>query len=179
LASAILLFLLVPRLGTEFFPRVDTGAFRIRLRAPIGTRVERTEVLTLRALEVIRQEVGPDNVNISTAYVGTIPPSYPVLLIYLFTSGQHEAVLQVALKATAPFKGEALQERLREKLSQALPNTSISFEAGDIISQVMSFGSPTPIQVDVQGPDLAANRAFAQRVRDEMAKVADLRDLQY
>ena len=179
LGSAILLFLLVPRLGTEFFPRVDTGAFRIRLRAPIGTRVERTEVLTLRALEVIRQEVGPDNVEISTAYVGTIPPSYPVLLIYLFTSGQHEAVLQVALKATAPFKGEALQERLRAKLSQALPDTTISFEAGDIISQVMSFGSPTPIQVDVQGPDLAANRAFAQRVRGEMAKVTDLRDLQY
>ena len=57
--------LLVPRLGTEFFPRVDTGAFRIRLRAPIGTRVERTEVMTLKALDVIRHEVGPENVEIS------------------------------------------------------------------------------------------------------------------
>ncbi|HVN80032.1 MAG TPA: efflux RND transporter permease subunit [Terriglobia bacterium] len=177
--SAVLLMLLVPHLGTEFFPRVDTGAFRIRLRAQVGTRVERTEVLTLKALDVIRQEVGPENVEISTAYIGTIPPSYPINLIYLFTSGQHEAVLQVALKPTTPRRGEGLQERLREKLRQALPGTSFSFEAGDIISQVMSFGSPTPIQVDVQGPDLAANRAFAERVRNEIANVSGLRDLQY
>ena len=179
LTTGVLLYLFVPRLGTEFFPRVDTGAFRIRLRAPVGTRVERTEVMTLKALDVIRQEVGPENIDISTAYVGTIPPSYPVNLIYLFTSGQHEAVLQVALKPTAPSKGEALQERLRGKLNKALPDMSVSFEAGDIISQVMSFGSPTPIQVDVQGPDLAADRTFAERVRSEIAKVPDLRDLQY
>ncbi len=177
--SLALLFLLMPVLGTEFFPRVDTGAFRIRLRAPIGTRVERTETLTLKALDVIRQEVGPDNVEISTAYIGVIPSSYPINLIYLFTSGQHEAVLQVALKPTARLKGEELEEHLRAKLREALPGTSVSFEAGDIISQVMSFGSPTPIQVDIQGPDLAADRAFAGRIWGELSRISTLRDLQY
>jgi len=179
LSCSALLFIMVPRLGTEFFPRVETGAFRIRLRAPVGTRVERTEEITLKALDTISGEVGPGNIDISTAYIGVVPSSYPINLIYLFTSGQHEAVLQVALKATAPIKGEALLERLREKLHAALPGTSVSFEAGDIISQVMSFGSPTPIDVDVQGPDLAADRAFAERVNAELARVPDLRDLQY
>jgi multidrug efflux pump subunit AcrB len=178
-SSGVLLFLLAPRLGTEFFPRVDTGALRLRLRAPAGTRVERTELIALKALDTIRREAGPENVAISTAYVGTIPASYPVNLIHLFTSGQHEAVLQVALKPGFPSKGEALQERLREKLREALPETAVSFEAGDIISQVMSFGSPTPVQVDIQGPDLAANRAFAEKVRAEVSKLPDLRDLQY
>ena len=56
---------------------------------------------------------------------------------------------------------------------------SVSFEAGDIISQVMSFGSPTPIEVAVQGPSLADNRRFAERVREELSRVPNLRDLQY
>jgi multidrug efflux pump subunit AcrB len=60
-----------------------------------------------------------------------------------------------------------------------MPDATFSFEAGDIITQVMSFGSPTPIQVDVQGPSLPANRAFAQQVRLELAKISALRDLQY
>src|SRR5262249_44400143 len=59
------------------------------------------------------------------------------------------------------------------------PNVSISFEAGDIISQVMSFGSPTPIEIAVQGPSLPANRAFAEKLRAEFAKAPSLRDLQY
>src|SRR4030095_15625289 len=107
------------------------------------------------------------------------PPSYPINTIFLFTSGQHEAVLGVALKPAAPAVNEALKETLRQKLKSALPNVSISFEAADIISQVMSFGSPTPIEVAVQGPSLPDNRVFAEKLRLELEKVAALRDLQY
>jgi multidrug efflux pump subunit AcrB len=88
-------------------------------------------------------------------------------------------VLGVALKPSGPPVTEALRQQLREDLHEALPNVAVSFEAADIISQVMSFGSPTPIEVAVQSPSLAATRAFADKIHGELVKVSSLRDLQY
>ncbi len=179
ISSAVLIWVLAPKLGTEIFPQVDANQFQLRLRAPTGTRIERTELVELKALEVIRQTLGAENVVISTAFIGVQPAAYPINTIYLFTSGPHETVMKVAFKPTAPYRGDALKEKLREVLARELPNVAISFEAGDIISQVMSFGSPTPVEVAMQGPSLPANRAFAEKVRLELAKLPNLRDLQY
>src|SRR5262249_22187239 len=120
-----------------------------------------------------------NNVEITTGFVGVPTPTYPINTIYLFTSGQHEAVLGVSLKDSAPTVTDALREHVRHDLKEALPDVTVSFEAGDIISQVMSFGSPTPIEVAVQGPSLAASRPFAEKVFAELKKVSSLRDLQY
>jgi len=179
LAAAGFLLLVVPRLGTEIFPTVDAGQFQLRLRAPTGTRIERTELVALKTLEIIKQEAGPDSVAITMGYIGVQPASYPVNTIYLFTSGPHEAVLLVALKPGARLRGEDLKERLRLRIAEALPGVTASFEAGDIVSQVMSFGSPTPIEVAVQGPDLKANRDFSGKIRAELARIPALRDLGY
>ncbi|HTM49433.1 MAG TPA: efflux RND transporter permease subunit [Bryobacteraceae bacterium] len=179
LGAGILLGTLGPRLATEIFPTVDAGQFQLRMRAPTGTRVERTETLELKALDVIRETVGPDNVRISSAFIGVQPASYPVNTIYLFTSGPQEAVMLVALKPSAALQGEPLKEKLRRNLAEALPECAFSFEAGDIVNQVMSFGSPTPIEVALQGPNMAVSAAFAEKVRKELAKVPSLRDLQY
>ena len=170
---------LLPWVGTEIFPTVQTNQIQLRLRAPIGTRVEKTELIALRAIDVIKQTVGPDNVEITTGFIGVATPNYPINPIYLFTNGQHEAVLKVALKSTAPRTGSALEEELRGKLKEALPDTSVSFEPADIIGQVMSFGSPTPIEVAVQSPNLALSRPFAETVRTQLATLPFLRDLQY
>src|SRR5205085_4009289 len=105
--------------------------------------------------------------------------NYPVNTIYLFTSGPQEAVMLVALKPKIPLRGEELKERLRQRFAKEIPNVQVSFEAADIISQVMSFGSPTPVEIAVQGPSLPADRAFAEKIRAELAKVSNLRDLQY
>src|SRR4051812_1337689 len=153
-AAAILMVVLMPLMHLEIFPSTDSGQFQLRLRAPTGTRIERTEVMTLKALDIIRNEVGPENVEIESDFVGVQPPNYPINTIYLFTSGPHEAVMLVALKPTAKVRGADLQERLRRRFSKELPGVDASFEAGDIISQVMSFGSPTPIEMAVQGPSL-------------------------
>jgi multidrug efflux pump subunit AcrB len=136
-------------------------------------------VIALKALEVIKSEAGARNVSISTAYIGTQPSGNPVNSIYLWTSGPQEAVLRVALNSATALRGEALKERLRQRLRESMPNTSFSFEPGDIVSQVMSFGSPTPIEVAVQGPNVAANRTHCEKIRRELEKVASLRDLQY
>ena len=180
-AAATLLFiaLVYPRIGTEIFPSVDSRQIQLRLRAPTGTRLERTELVEMKAMDVIRNVVGPDNVEITTGFIGVQTPNYPINTIYLFASGQHEAVIGVSLKPNAPPVTEGLKERIRRELKQALPTVAVSFEAADIISQVMSFGSPTPIEVAIQGPSLAASRGFAEKVRAELVKIDALRDLQY
>jgi multidrug efflux pump subunit AcrB len=163
----------------ELFPTGDATDFQLRLRAPAGTRIERTELVALKALDLIRLEAGAENVEITTDYVGVQPASYPVNTIYLFTSGPQEAVLQIALRPGAPLRGEAFRERMRKRLAAELPDVQATFEAGDIVSRVMSFGSPTPIEVAVQGPGLDADRQFAAKIRPELARIPSLRDLGY
>jgi multidrug efflux pump subunit AcrB len=177
--TVVLIALLLPFVGTEIFPSVESRQLQLRLRAPTGTRLERTELIEMKAMDVIKQLVGPNNVEITTGFIGVQTPNYPINTIYLFASGQHEAVVGVSLKPGAPPVTEALKEQVRHDLKKALPDVSVSFEAADIISQVMSFGSPTPIEVAVQGPQLAASRAFAEKIRAELVKIDALRDLQY
>ncbi len=177
-ASIGIIYVLLPRIGTEIFPDSNSSVYRIRLRAPSGTRVEETERILLRALNIIQREAGPGNVQITSDFVGVIPSSYPVDLIHLFTSGPQEAIIQVALKPDAP-RGEELRERLRNSLRAQLPACQISFEAGDIVGQVMSFGSPTPIEVAVLGSNLQDVYAYAQKVQAQLAPLSFLRDLQF
>jgi len=177
-SAAGLLFLLLPRIGTELFPDANAPLLRLRLRAPAGTRIEETERIVLHALDVIQREAGQGSVRITSDFVGLIPSSYPVDLIHLFTSGPQDAIIQVALNPNAP-RGEALRERLRERLRRELPGTRVSFEAADIVSQVMSFGSPTPIEIAVQGVSLQNDYAYAQKIQAQLAKLSFLRDLQF
>ncbi|MDQ2900560.1 MAG: efflux RND transporter permease subunit, partial [Acidobacteriota bacterium] len=177
-ASLAILYIFLPRLGTEIFPDLNPSLYRIRLRAPPGTRIEETERIVLRALDIIKRDAGPNNVAITSDFIGIQPPSYPVNLIHLFTSGPQEAIIQVSLKPDSP-RGEPLRERLRASFRKELPGVQISFEAGDIVSQVMSFGSPTPIEVAVQGASLQDDAAYAQKVRAQMEKLPFLRDLQF
>ncbi|MDR3702649.1 MAG: efflux RND transporter permease subunit [Candidatus Sulfopaludibacter sp.] len=179
LAAAFgLLYVLLPRMGTELFPDANAPLLRVRLRAPAGTRIEETERIVLHALDVIKKDAGNDNVQITSDFMGVVPSSYPVDLIHLFTSGPQEAVIQVALKPDTP-RGEALRERIRADLRRELPDCQVSFEAADIVSQVMSFGSATPIEVAVQGPSLADDYGYAEKVRSELAKLSFIRDLQF
>ncbi|HWD98390.1 MAG TPA: efflux RND transporter permease subunit [Bryobacteraceae bacterium] len=173
-----ILYLLPPRMGTELFPDANAPILRIRLRAPAGTRIEETERIVLRALSVIQQDAGKGNVTITSDFMGVVPSSYPVDLIHLFTSGPQEAIIQVALKPDTP-RGEALRERIRGDLRRDLPDCQVSFEAGDIVSQVMSFGSPTPIEVAVQGPSLADDYGYAQKIQTQLGKLGFIRDMQF
>ncbi len=173
-----LLYVLLPRMGTELFPDANAPLLRVRLRAPAGTRIEETERIVLRALNVIQKDAGQDNVLITSDFMGVVPSSYPVDLIHLFTSGPQEAIIQVAVKPDTP-RGEALRERIRGDLRSQLPACQVSFEAADIVSQVMSFGSPTPIEVAVQGPSLADDYGYAQKIQSQLAKLNFVRDLQF
>jgi multidrug efflux pump subunit AcrB len=179
IVAVAVIYMLGVRIGTEIFPTIDTGQLQMRIKAPAGTRVERTEVIAQRILQYLTTEAGPDNVQGSIGYVGIQPTSFPINTILLWTSGPHEAVLRVALKPDSGVATETLKEQLRNKLPEIAPGTTIAFEPAEIISQVMSFGASTPIEVAVSGPDFAASRKFAAAIKDEMAALPTLRDVQY
>src|SRR6266446_5495649 len=179
-ASALLVIVLVgPFLGREIFPQVSSGQLLLRFRAPIGSRVEATERLSLDVLRSIEKAAGPGNVTITLGYVGAPPPNYPINTIYLWTSGQHEAVLRVALNPDSKIRVDEFENQLRKTLPPQFPGCQFSFEAADIVTQIMNFGAPTPVEINVSGPDLGASRAFAEKIRGELAQVHALRDLQY
>ncbi len=177
--AALVIGAVYSRLGLEIFPKVDAGRFQLRLRAAAGTRIEETERLVLQVLETIRQEAGTQPIEISVGYVGLIPSSYPINAIFQWTGGPEEAVLRVALKGEATVALEDLKERLRTVLADKLSGVRFSFEPADIVSEVMSFGSPTPVEFTVNGPNLAENRLYAEKVRAELERVPALRDLQF
>jgi multidrug efflux pump subunit AcrB len=166
-------------IGTEIFPRVDTGQLQMRIKAPPGTRVERTELIAQDILKFLGDQVGPTNLQGSIGYVGIQPTSYPINTILLWTSGPHEAVLRVALKPDAGVPTDVLKERLREQLPTLAPGTIVAFEPADIVSQVMSFGASTPIEVAVSGADFAASRKYAEQLRNKIAEIPTLRDVQF
>jgi multidrug efflux pump subunit AcrB len=174
-----LLAIIGPALGREIFPPSGAKQFQLRFRAPAGTKFESTERLGRDVLDEITRAAGADNVAITLGYVGVQPSSYPINTIFLWTGGSHEGVLQVALEQDAPLRLDAFQEDLRARFHQKFPEARFSFEPGDIVSRIMNFGAPTPVEVAVMGPDFAASRAFAVKVRAELAKVTSLRDLQY
>jgi len=176
-ACALLVLLLVGLLGTDIFPTVDTGLVQMRLRAPTGTRVERTEGLVRAVLTDIEEEAGEEGLESSLAFVGVQPSSFPVNLIFLWTGGPHEAVLLVRLAEDARVETAELQNHLRARVPELMTGASVAFEAADLVSQVMSFGSPTPIEIAVGGSSLDESRRYAEAIRAELSGVESLRDV--
>ncbi|HVK09290.1 MAG TPA: efflux RND transporter permease subunit, partial [Gemmataceae bacterium] len=198
-AAGVLLYGAWLAIGKDIFPQSDTGQFQLRIKAPTGTRIEQTEELVKEALNVIKEEVGPENVDITLGYIGVVPSSYPVNSVYLWTGGPEEAVMRIAFKPRAG-RIDKLTARLRDRLNDHLPKwleqkwlgegvpagraaaartLRLSFEPADIVNEVMSFGSPTPVEVQISGTKMADNRAYAEKVRTELAKIPALKDLQY
>ncbi|HEY6937153.1 MAG TPA: efflux RND transporter permease subunit, partial [Terriglobales bacterium] len=180
LAAAILIIVFLgPALGRELFPASGADQFQFRFRAPTGTRVVDTERMSRAILDHIEQDAGVGNVQITLGYVGAQASSYPINTVFLWTSGPQEAVMRVALRPGAHIDISRLKERLRQELPRQFPGSYFSFQAGDIVSQIMNFGSPTPLEVAIRGPNLAQNRVFAEKVQQELSRIHSLRDLQF
>jgi multidrug efflux pump subunit AcrB len=178
-ASVAIIVLVGGRLGTEIFPLVDAGQFRLRLRAKDGTHFSKTEQITLEVLQLVKDKVGAGNVDTTLGYVGTIPSSYPINAVYQWSRGPEEAILLVSLKPGSRVDIERLKEELRDELAKKMPDLRCSFEPADIVNEVMSFGSPTPIDIAVSGPDFAESRKFSQKIYEQLKSIPALRDLQF
>jgi multidrug efflux pump subunit AcrB len=179
IAAGLIVWFVGSRLGVEIFPKTDAGQLALRLRAPVGTKVENTETLALKVLDLIKREAGPANVALTMGLVGVHAPNYPINLIHLWNGGPEEGWLAVQLKPGCGVRIEPLKERLRAVFAAELPDTRFSFEPSDIVNRVMSFGSSTPIEVAVSGPNLAVSKAHADKLYEKLKQIPALRDVQF
>src|SRR5262249_4532024 len=104
------------QLGSELFPRVDTGQFQLRVRPPQGTHYELTRQVAQKTLEVIAEEAGPDSVGITMGYVGANPPQFTINMAYLWSRGPDDSLLRIGLRPGSGVGIFELQERLRKAL---------------------------------------------------------------
>jgi multidrug efflux pump subunit AcrB len=176
LAVVLLSFGLIPLLGQNFFPSVDAGQINLHVRLPTGTRIEQTAAEFDHIEQAVRDTIPPaqlgnivDNIglpvsglNLAYSNTGTIGPQDGDILISLNEGHSPTA---------------AFVRTLRERLPAEFPGATFSFLPADIISQILNFGAPAPIDVQVTGPNRAANLAYTNEVMGRMKHVAGIADV--
>ena len=200
-AVTVALFFLGSRLGTELFPQIDSGQFVLRYRPPPGTNFEITRMMGQKILEIVEREAGADKIDISIGFAGQIAPAYGLNNMILLMRGPDDGVLRLAFREGANIPLDEFREKMRKILpsemgkwmaeviesrgvsrDEAIKRSkliSFGFEPGDMVSNVMSFGSPTPLEIVVYGPNLPNVRGHATLIRDKLAQISCLRDVQF
>jgi multidrug efflux pump subunit AcrB len=168
--------ILIPWLGQDFFPAVDSGQFKLHMRARTGTRIEETARLCDLVEQSIRQQIPSGELDTIIDNIGL--PYSSINLSYSTSApvGTEDADILVSLKG-----GHAPTDRyvhdLRMRLAEEFPGTTFSFLPADIISQILNFGLPSAIDIQVVGNDLAANREFANQLLVRMRQIPGAVDL--
>jgi multidrug efflux pump subunit AcrB len=162
--------ILVSRLGQDFFPAVDAGQLRLHLRAKTGTRIEETARITSEAENVIRKlipaaELGGilDNIGLPTSGINLSYSNSE-------TVGNFDAEILVSLQAKHHPTADYVQ-KLREELPKAFPATAFFFEPADIVTQILNFGLPAPIDIQIIGSDVEHNFALAAGMAEQIRSV--------
>src|SRR5208282_3727015 len=176
LGAAAASFLLIPWIGQDFFPKVDSGQFTLHLRAPTGTRIEETALLCDHVERSIREEIPPQEVTSIIDNIGL--PYSSVNLAYSNSApiGTGDADIMVALSEDHHPTAEYVR-RLRLKLAQEYPGVTFYVLPADMVSQILNFGLPAPINVQVVGQDLIANRRFAEGMMRKLKYIPGAVDL--
>ena len=174
-AALAVTLLLGPLVGTDFFPVTDAGLMKLHVRAPAGTRIERTEALVAGIEAHIRGIVPKEELSTINAMIGV-----PSSLAMAFTptdnvSGADAEVLVALRPGHHPTAGYVA--RIRDDLQAAFPGVATWFQTADIVSQVLDFGLSSPIDVQVQSNNLPAGLAIAARLRDAIRTVPGAADV--
>ncbi|PYR42187.1 MAG: RND transporter [Acidobacteria bacterium] len=175
-AGCVASLLLVRWVGEDFFPAVDSGQFKLHLRAPTGTRIEETAALCDRVEQAIREVIPPNEIvsvidNIGLPYSGinlSYTNSAPI--------GSSDADILVSLSSDHHPTDEYVHD-LRRKLAQEFPGVLASFIPADIVTQILNFGLPAPIDVQIVGRNVEANRRLAASLVTRLAQVPGMVDL--
>ncbi|MGH9758567.1 MAG: efflux RND transporter permease subunit, partial [Candidatus Acidiferrales bacterium] len=175
-AACGLSFLLIPLTGQDFFPAVDAGEFKLHMRAPTGTRIEDTAAICDRVEADIRRQIPPSDLASITDDIGL--PNSTINLSYSTSApvGTGDADIQVELSQDHHPTAEYIHD-LRFRLNHDFPGITFYFLPADIVSQILNFGLPAPIDVQIVGRNLDANRDFADKLLNELKFVPGTADL--
>jgi multidrug efflux pump subunit AcrB len=175
IALMIVSVLLFPFLGRDFFPQVDAGQMRLHVRAPPGTRIERTQVYFADVERDIRTIIGADQIDVLLDNIGLPYSGINIALSDSATVGPMDGEILISLNEKHTPTAE-LTARLRRELPQHFPQLQFFFQAADIVDQVLNFGQPAPIDIRVSGPDQGAAFALASKLAQALPKVAGVVD---
>ncbi|HXZ39464.1 MAG TPA: efflux RND transporter permease subunit, partial [Terriglobales bacterium] len=167
---------LIPWLGQDFFPSVDSGQFKLHMRARTGTRIEETARLCDLVEQSIREQIPPNQIDSVIDNIGL--PYSSINLSYSTSApvGPADADILVSLKPGHEPTANYVHD-LRVKLAREFPGTTFSFLPADIVSQILNFGLPSPLDIQVVGYNLAANREFADNLLARIRQVPGTVDL--
>lgn len=171
----LLSFLLVPLLGQNFFPAVDSGQILMHARVPVGTRIEETASRFANIQAAIKKVIPADEILTIVDNIGM--PISSINLTYNNTGvmGSQDGDIQIALKPHHAPTSEYVRT-LRELLPKQFPDTIFSFPPADIVSQILNFGSPAPIDIQIRGGKLADNFEYANRLLSKVRSVPGVVD---
>ena len=168
-------FLLAPFLGRNFFPQVDGGQILLHVRAPVGMRIEETAARFSEVEKAIREVIPPAEVGAIADNIGTYLSSINTIYNNTGTIGESDGDIQISLsEGHAPTAGYV--NRLRDELPRRFPGTSFSFLPADIVSQILNFGAPAPIDLQVRGNDLGADYAYANKLLAQVREIPGVAD---
>lgn len=168
---------ILPRVGQDFFPSVDSGQFRLHVRAPAGTRLEETERYFTDVEAAIRNVIPKDEVDLILDNIGLPNRSYTMAFGDSSTTGSADGEILVALKHDRKKPTPEYIAELRRELPQRFPNLIFYFQASDIVSQILNFGIPAPIDVQIAGLNLDQNYQFATEIAVKMSKLPGVVDV--
>jgi len=169
--------LLVPLIGSEFFPVTDESQFRMIVKAPVGTRVEETERLVSRIEDALRTNIPPGALK---AVISSIGLPSTTASVYSPNTGPHSANIQVELVSPEERdkSTDDVVNELRPKIVSQFPGVAIYFDPGGIVKRVLNFGSAAPVDVEMLGYDMRAARALTEEMRGVMGNMQGLADIQ-
>ncbi|MBC7577245.1 MAG: efflux RND transporter permease subunit [Tardiphaga sp.] len=175
LTVVALSFLLVPFLGRNFFPTVDGGSILMHVRTQIGTRVEETANQFADITKAVRNIIPPDQIVTMTDNIGM--PVSGINLTYNNTGviGSQDGDFQIKLKEDHKPTADYVQA-LREQLPRQFPGVSFAFLPSDIVSQILNFGAPAPIDLQIRGNNLAGNFAYANKLLGQIRRIPGIAD---
>jgi multidrug efflux pump subunit AcrB len=168
-------FLLVPFLGRNFFPSVDAGSILMHVRTQVGTRVEETANQFADVQKVIRKIIPSQEIETLADNIGM--PISGINMTYNNTGviGSQDGDIQIKLKEGHRPTIDYVQA-LREQLPGAFPGMTFAFLPADIVSQILNFGAPAPIDLQIRGADLAANFAYANKLLSRVRRIPGIAD---
>ncbi len=163
---------LLPFIGTDFFPQVDAGQIRLHVRAPAGTRIEETEAYFKQVEDTIRQTVPPAELSDILDNIGLPYSGFNIALSDSATIGSFDGEILVSLKPEHASTWGYIRD-LRQRLNRQFPDLTFFFQPADIVGQILNFGLPAPIDVQVIGPLLnaPANYALARQITARLAQI--------
>jgi len=170
--------LLLNVVGTDVMPVSNSGDFQLRIQAPQGSRIEKTEQLIRNITDDIKSQLPEDGLNITSAFIGMHPAGSPINPIFLFSSASHEAVLQVSVNQDV-YDGsmEKLKERIRIMIAGEYPDVSFNFEPMELTEKIMGQGAMTPIEVKVGANRVGDAFSHASKIAAKLEQVPYLRDV--